>query len=192
MSGAATSVQLSGVLGDAQGIINVLSGLFGTSSRPQTDAAVNGWVQTVAADPNLSTLAAQTAMLKMRCAGGDQTVITPQNTQFLFGNGSPSQGCGFETGHGGRQYVQAALTQLATQFTTATIVGQQAAAAMAAINNNTGQNVGTVNPGTVIVPVPGLGPSQSPTVASVVQKRNYMAVVVVVVVFVAFLLFRKR
>lgn len=148
--GIVNATPVGQAIGVASTIWNAVSGLFGHS---QTDAngkvAVQGWLNTLTADPSLTTAAGQHAMLWLRCFSGDNSVWN----EYKRLSGDPSSnppGCGCGTLEC-RQAGQAVLSQLVTQLTTATVVGQQAAAGLAAINGNT-QPPADPSQGTSIVP----------------------------------------
>ena len=97
-------------------IINTIATLFQGSSYDATHQQILTWSSTIANDPALATAAARDAWLRLRCWSGDQTVITPANTAYLFGSGSVAQGCGCEVAHGCRADAKTAVQQLGAQY----------------------------------------------------------------------------
>ena len=95
-----------------QGLPALVSSLFTGSSYDATHQVILQRVAAIAADPGLKQVATQQAWLALRCWAGDQTVITPADTAYLFGGGNVAQGCGCEVAHGCRADAQQAVTTL--------------------------------------------------------------------------------
>lgn len=167
-----------------ENIINFLGGLFGGSTAPQTTAVINGYITTIVSDPALTTAAGQHAMLYLRCWAGDQT-ITAQYIAVSGDQSARTAGCGCEVAHGCRAMAVGALSQLATQLTTATVAGMQAAAGVAGAG-------GAIPANGVVTTVPG--PGSTVTAPGQTTATNQMKTLVLVVVFVviAALFFRSQ
>ena len=100
----------------------LIKSLFTGSSYDATHQVILQRVSAITADPMLQTVAGQQAWLALRCWAGDQTVITPDDTTYLFGPGyTPAmlaQGCGCEVAHGCRADAQQAVRTLEQQIPT--------------------------------------------------------------------------
>ena len=105
-------VVAAALLQEGPKILADITSLFTGSSYDATHQVILQRSAAIIADPTLSQLPAQQAWLALRCWAGDQSVITPADTAYLFGSGSVAQGCGCEVAHGCRADAQQAVATL--------------------------------------------------------------------------------
>ena len=145
------------IAADVSAILGIIGGAFSGSSYDATHQQILAWSHTILSDPGFTTAAAQDAWLRLRCWAGDQSVITPANTQELFGTGNVAQGCGCEVDNGCRADAQSAVA-IIKQAIPALLTGPLSSAPYT--NPVTGQPApapanSTSNGGTIFTTLPG-------------------------------------
>jgi hypothetical protein len=159
---------------EAPKIMSDIESLFTGSSYDATHQAILGWCQAIVQDPHLTNLTTQNDWLRLRCWAGDQSVITPANTAYLFGSGSVAQGCGCEVAHGCRADAQQAVATLKKNVPALT-TGYLSTAPV--------QNPGasTTPGGTIYTPLPGGGGLNLPVPVSSLLNATVGGIPVMVI-----------